>query len=402
MSSIRLEAYLEELHSKDPKIRIKACERLQQLGDPSAITELSKVYQNPTEDAKVREAAAKTLRYFAVKEGGGGGSKLLRNFNVLLGLLLVVLIGLNAATMLSGDPPLVATPIPRETLVAIYESPLFPALSNVEALRGEYQTTGETLPCTGTLQAIPVVPTLTPLDAYVYPDLGASSDLASALDLLNFVTQDWQTACQSGGVPQNPPSVYLDALTQIEGFLTTASGAIAEAKANPAPTNPPPADGKVPNSPTPAPTDGPSPTPTITPTPTNTPLPTIDPPILSRLAAIVTGTTQELESLKTNRWEFAQTGANSPFGCAGANIELEDFTQAPDALLQAEPDLATAVILVNEALALARASNQAYVDNCQNQSFNTPIVEGGIAQADQALEKLTLAQAVIEQYQGRR
>jgi hypothetical protein len=94
-------------------------------------------------------------------------------------------------------------------------------------------------------------------------------------------------------------------------------------------------------------------------------------------------------------------GGVSPFGCAGATFELEDFTQAPPDLLQAEPELAAAITLVNEALGLARQSNQAYIDNCQNQSFSVPIIESGIAQADQAIERLLLAQEAIQGYQGR-
>ncbi|MFP4322605.1 MAG: HEAT repeat domain-containing protein, partial [Anaerolineales bacterium] len=86
MADDKLDTLLEQLRDDDPKARRKAITQLVKHGNPEAIIDISNVYRQADEDPKVREAAAKALKYFAAREKSQG------RLAKMLGLARIVLV----------------------------------------------------------------------------------------------------------------------------------------------------------------------------------------------------------------------------------------------------------------------------------------------------------------------
>lgn len=411
----KLEELLSKLKDENPKARRKACEQLAKLGNPEAIVGLVNVYHRPDEDKQVREAAAKALRVFAAQEAranrSGESSKLLRFITVGLTFSLVVLVLLNVALRMGGGdgtPSATAeaaanpTPSNRDELLTRYAMHLVQAQEVVTELTSEWNAGAGKLPCGQTSPMPPAAP-LSAVDQATFPDFGFVTDLNLALAMLQTVLNDWQLACQSAekGTAEQASSA-LQRLRDVQDVLNQVAAAIDEATFNPMPTVGPS------STPTPNVTATPnaSPTPTIvltatqTPTITPTPAPTVDPTILRDLERLVGNGQVAMNTLLNDRWLVVQEGGQSAFGCSVSPIDA-DYTTAPPELLVNEPDLAETINLINQALAWARSSSQAYQTACQNNRLTAEVISQGITEAQQALSNFELAALVIQQYKSR-
>jgi hypothetical protein len=402
-----LEQLLGQLKDDNPRLRVEACKKLQDLGDPQAIIELSNLYKQEDETPKVKAAAEKALRHFAAQEsgqkaGGGGLAKLMRSLASLLSLSLVLLILANAVLRLTATT--LPEPSDKVALLSTYqEANLKPALTNLDLLQQEWNAGAGNLPCAvrDQLQTLPDV-TAQPIDLYTYPDLNFVGALQEATLRLRNVRRLWEVACRENGSKGTQEDfIEAQADLRIAGeLLTQVLGGLISATTSPLPTNAPPADKQIPSTLVPSVTPGPSPTPTNTRIPTNTPLPTLNPALVSGLERTISNTQAALSSLKADRLEVVRNGEPSQFGCS-ANTVDPDFTGVAPELLAREPDLGGAIGLLNQALALARTATDFYTATCEAQNFTLANVDAAIAQVDEALTLLELVQGIVDQYKAR-
>lgn len=387
-----LDSLLDDLHSEEPKIRRKAVEQLAKLGDPNAITELARVYGTDDEDPKVKQAAESALLKFARQESGpSGGNSTMRFLSIGLGVSLVVLILLNVVLRLSGgsdDDTAEAGPSPVPTVGALpraemldylANSVVVPSLENINTLRTEVTTETGTPACTAIIETLPVTEVL-PAMRTNYPDVvSIIEEMNLAVDAINGVQTTWTSACAGEAVDLTSADALLAGAEEI---ITEVATDIVNAQQNP---------------PTLAvPTETPTPTPTNTPTYTPTPRPTVDPTVMSALKRIVDGAIAEMNSLVNNKWTPVQDGGVSPFGCSITSLG-EDYV-LPEDVAVAEPDLTALVVILNENLAKARASNQSYETNCLNNNLTPEIISQGLTDAQNALDTLTLLQETLAEY----
>jgi hypothetical protein len=115
------------------------------------------------------------------------------------------------------------------------------------------------------------------------------------------------------------------------------------------------------------------------------------------LVRLVNNTKSSLNALVDSRWLIVQAGGTSAFGCGVDRIE-SDYTGAPEALLVREPDLAQTIQLINESLALARQTTEAYQSACRTNSYTPELIAQGIQDAQIALANLDIALEILSSY----
>lgn len=393
-----IEELLAQLKDENAKTRRKACENLGELGDPQALPSLALVYEED-DNKQVRDAAAKALKKFAAKEGG---KSRLKPLIPLLSLSLIALVVLNVLIWGAGlgQPTEASTPTPIPTpseytdLFTTVENDVFLALDDINALRAQWSAGAGNLTCEGVTLKSPSHAGVAEVDQFVYGNLGFVRDLDFALTRLAAMGSAWQAACASpekGTVEQ--AEYALGILSEIEISLAPIAEAIFAAQSAPQPTQDPAAFTPMPQTPLPTLTLTPSPSPTIT----NTPRPTIDPTVLGELQTLVANNQSEIASLLEARWKVVQVGDISGFGCRGVMIS-DNYTSAPPELLAQEPDLAAAIDILNTALDLARQSNVAYEDRCQNNTFTQTNTDGWVTETQKALDSLGTVAEVLAQY----
>jgi hypothetical protein len=372
----KLETLLGQLRDGDKKKRIKACKELAKLGNPRAIVELVKVYQDDYEEPEVKQAAEDALRVFAEMEQGGsrrkgGGSCVLRGLSSLLALTLLLLIAGNVFLRM-GSANEDTTPTPNGTEVALRNATLsprdvllnrltsevmLPGLNDINSLRAEWSAGAGNLPCTAQPSRISSVP-FSAVDRNAYADIATIVDnMGKALAEIALVTHSWDTACatpEKGTAEQ--VGIALEKLKTAETLLTQAANDLMVAQSIPTPE--------------------PSPLPP-------TPVPTIDPNILTEIETLAQGGKRSTTSLVNDRWIPVQNGERSPFGCSPPPPVGEDY-QFTNELFASDPKLAEAIFELNQGLPLARRSIETYVNNCPN-NLTADIITQGLADGNQAL-----------------
>jgi hypothetical protein len=396
-----VEEIIALLKDENPKVRREACAALAKRGNPEAIRELVRIYEND-ENKQVKAAAAKALKKFAAQEGSG--SSFLKPLVPLMTLSLVALLLLNVVLRVgigggeeaAATPTIIPTPVVRDELILHLTDALLAATDDVEKLRAEWNAGAGNLPCTAQLSNTTASGT-TLVEQFVYPDLKFVADFDWALVRLNGMRSVWQTACASTEKGTEEQAAY--ALSNLDGIgasLLTIADALFAAQGNPVPTLDPTA--YTPFAPTPFPsmTVTPSPEPTIT----NTPAPTIDPTVLTEFGRLARNQLAEADSLMNTRWVPIRDGGTSAFGCRGVTIGTP-YTTAPPELLSREPDLAEAIRLYNGTLELLKQASDAFEAACQNNNYVPEAVTGWIDVIEEQIAALTTAVEILDQIDAR-
>jgi hypothetical protein len=374
---------------------------LRKAGDPTAIPELARIYQEE-DDPVVREAASDALRFFAKQEkSGGGGSSALRNVSVLLVISLVALVALNVVTRMgsasddtdeadvTATPTAATVPTDRDILMTNYTLRLFEALDDINAMRTDWANGAGALTCEVTLKR-PQPFIVQEIDRQTYPDITFVDDYNQALTDLQTVTAEYDAACASPELGTEEQRTAAEAsLTSIESQLTIVADAMSTASESPVATIAPP---------TPVPTATFDVTLTPSPTATVTLVPTLNPEVstvVRELDRRISNTETELNSLINNKWLIVQAGGVSQFGCTGASF-ADPYDGASEQVLTDEPDLEAIIVVLNEALIAAQASADLYATNCTNGTLNATIIDQGLGQAVTALSNIELAKSELE------
>jgi len=457
MSESNRDALIHQLRDDpDPKVRLRACQRLAATRDPAVIPLLRAAYIND-DDERVRETAGDALAIFKALHEGKTVRRLpvsdraLRRIGAGLAILLVVSLLANVSMQVlgsikDGDKESSVsleglTPTDRVELVDHIQEKLTQGQALVTSLKGEikhYNDTGQ-VACPLSYQ-MPAPVGLSLIDNYTYPDLrivGAKLDAAlpptqTALVLLNSACSDPTT--QTEKVLQ--ASAKLD---QADGQLREVGDLLQHAVSNPAPTlgptitpiptrtfTPTPTDTPGPITPTAASTAagaateaaGPtgSPVQTVTPRATVTPAPTLPFPDLD-YTQILRDLSQRyvvLGDLKNNygtgmidQWQkstSAEGQTSSSFCTLTQWPEPFVLTDAQLAELNkptvADSQLEEAIRLQQEALDLASQARTLYERDCAALSLANSAQEG-IALAEQAFDKLTQSQKITGEIRAR-
>ncbi|HEX3052411.1 MAG TPA: HEAT repeat domain-containing protein [Aggregatilineaceae bacterium] len=450
MGKPQWEPLLEQLQDPDPNARRKACQQMVAAADPAVIPFLRNVYLQD-DDERVRQTAHDALAYFKALQQGGSASRpsapspLLSKLLPILAVTLVILVLANVVVRVlpsggddenTSDQSNPTEPTPRDTLTARMQDRIQQASEDAAALRGaiaEYYASGE-VKCDADYHR-PNPLHMAPIDSQTYSDLALIGiNLDIVLDTtLRQVQLIWDHTC---AIKTPVIQELLDAtnkLDQIDYELSVQSTALQEAIVHPAPTFGPtitltPTNTAtatatftaVPETTTPLPTgvlpsNTPEPgvTPTLTLLPSRTPLPTatqLPYPALDYGAVrrslterlVVIGDLQNrYGSGIIDRWQQAQAGQTlSTSACAlqtwpAAFAFTAEQQAALDAPNVADPELESAVQLINEGLDLANQARAIYEPSCQNQSLGST-ASSGIPLAQTALDRLNAAYDLLE------
>lgn len=450
MSQSKWEPWTKQLlEYSDPKARRKACQKLVATRDPAVIPFLRKAYFDDS-DETVREAARDGLAFFkAVSQNKRIGPQLPIGNRTLTGLLsalailLVISLVLNGLQMvLSGGedeektPDLSGDPANRNVLVTRIQNKIGEARELSSNLSGEianYNATGQVACPLSYTMPEPVA--LPGIDRYTYPDLKLVGDkldvtllpLQTALLLLS-------SACTDPSTQTAKVLEASDKLNQVNAQLGEVDQLLQTAITNPAATV--------------GPTETPLPTWTFTPTVTNTATP-ITPtlPTTATAQALATalgpgetptprpgisptatlpfpadldyrailrelrGRDRIMADLQSSfgdgmidQWEKSRTGGQ-PTRCtfdawpAPFELTAEQLTalHAPGV---ADPLLEEAIRLQRGGVELAFQARALFERDCASSALANSASEG-TRLATQALERLTEAQAVVDEIQAR-
>jgi hypothetical protein len=456
MGKPQWEALVEQLQEADPNVRRKACRRLAAIGDPQAIPFLRNAYLQE-DDERVRQAAHDALAAFKAMEMGEGGRSELFSRRTLVGLtiLLAVSLVLNilvalASSNKTSSPHTTNNTVPtaRDTLISQLTEQLRQAkedAANLQAEIGQHNNTGEVV-CTATYHRPPQF-ALSPLDTQTYRDVTLVADnLNLALFQLQQPQAIWDRICTQKIASMTDGLEALKQLDQIDIQLQKVDDLLQKAIREPAATfgptvtptptitnTPLPSQTPVPVQPTspsatqspatqpPAETVQPTSAPTVTPVSTNTPEPT---PILEATLpypdldydaitrdlydrfVVMSDLKNSYNTGMIDYWQRAQNGEqlSSTICVLAAWPNLFAWTNAQLAQLQrtdaADPQLEEAVTLVNDGLTLAYQARALYESSCSNLALISTADEG-ITTAQQALDKLTQAQSMVDAIRSR-
>lgn len=448
--------------AKRPRQRRAACRQLARTGDPAVIPFLRNAYLQD-DDESVREAAREALALFRARQEGRGtrrfppGRRFLRLVTGVLALLLLASLALNGLALLGKDDGETSgqssgsifdePPSPREEVIAQVEARLYDARQLAADLRSEIaisDATGE-LAC-GFAYSVPEPVGLAAIDEVTYPDLRiAAMNVDAALPTLQKALLLLNIACQNPATKTERILASAVELDRVDNQIQEAGEQLQRAIFSPAPTVGPtvtplptatatpsltptpstptatvPPSATVPASITPTPTV--SHTPTISPTPTRTPTITPSPtatlpfPDLDYRAILVALRERYavMGDLKNSygigmidQWEQALTpqGQASTSYCAltrwPAAFALMPEQQALlDSPTAADPQLADAIRLQQEGLALALEARALYEATCWDYNLASS-AEQGLALANDALTRLTQSQNLYDLIRAR-
>lgn len=447
---------IEQLQDPEPKARRRAVRQMAKTRDPQVIPFLRNVYLQEDDD-DVRSAAEAALRQFRALQQGGPmqqgpvSDAALTRILVVLGVvflaLLIANIGVRLIDLPSGESGISASggPVPeRSELERALQNRLDETRSSVAALRESdrvYRESGTLLCPSDVIRPAPLELSPATLETYRRDLAGIAGRINTTLNLLRIAQTRWDHMCSAGQASMAELVRASAELDQVEVDLALLDRDLATAIASPAPTSgpsptppptatlppsltptpdpnqpteaaPPPPAETPPSSDIPAPTSTPPPTPTITPTlsPTPLPLPDLDYPQilreLNRRLAILGDLQRPYKNGILDNWQRSQSGEIlSPSSCAldpwPGLFEWTDEQRAQlDRRDAADPQLETAVRLINEGLALAIQARALYEPSCYAQTLAST-ADTGIPLATSALEKLTEALHLVEQIRRR-
>lgn len=442
--------------------RRAACRKLAKTGDPAVIPFLRNAYLQD-DDEGVRDAAREALAVFKARQEGRStrrfppGRRFLRLVTGALALLLLASLALNGLALLGEDDGESAgqpsgsifdePPSPREEVIAQVETRLRDARQLAADLRGEIaisDATGE-LTCDFDY-SVPEPVGLAPIDQVTYPDLHiAAMNVDAALPTLQKALLLLDIACQNPATKTERILASAVELDKVDNQIQEASEQLQRAIVSPAPTVGPtvtplptatatpsltptpttptatvPPSATAPASITPTPTVSPTPTASATPTrtPTTTPSPTATLPfpdldyraILSALReryAVMGDLKNSYGTGMIDQWEQALSpqGQDSTSYCTltswPAAFALTPEQQARlDSPTAADPQLADAIRLQQEGLALALEARALYEASCWGYNL-AGSAEQGLALANDALARLTQSQNLYDLIRAR-
>ncbi len=442
--------------AKRPRQRRIACRKLAKTGDPAVIPFLRNAYLQD-DDEGVRDAARQALAVFKARQEGRStrrfppGRRFLRVVAGVLAVLLLVSLALNGLTLLGEDNDeetdqpsgsiFDQPPSPREDVLAQVESRLRDARQLATDLRGEIaisDATGE-LTCDFDY-SVPEPVGLAAIDQVTYPDLHiAAMNVDAALPALQRALLLLNIACQNPVTKTERILASAVELDKVDNQLQEASEQLQRAIVSPAPTVGPtvtplptatatpsltptpttptatvPPSATVPASVTPTPTLSPTPTrtPTVTPPPTATlPFPDLDyRAILAALReryAVMGDLKNSYGTGMINQWEQALSpqGQTATSYCTlthwpaafALTPEQQSLLDSPTA---ADPQLADAIRLQQEGLALALEARALYEASCWDYNL-AGSAEQGLALANDALARLVQSQNLYDLIRAR-
>lgn len=463
MTTPEWDALVEQLQDPDPNVRRKACKGLAASRAPEVIPFLRTAYLQE-EDDRVRQAAYDALAEFKAMQTGArsgkkSGSSTLKRLTRMLTVLLVISVVFNGVVLVLGSRKdkdnegtllEVATPTDFGVLTDQVSERLRQAQDDAANLRAEISSHNDSgaVVCNATFFK-PAQIELSEIDRLTYRDIAIIVD---RLNLTLFELQQpqiiWDRICTSQAASMTDGLKALGQLDQIEPQLNKISETLEQAILNPAPTWGPtltptltatatseptlttePGQAETPAGETPAtaepsqtqppdatatPTATPTrtPTPTITPQGTPTPLPTpnLDYPAilrdLSQRFSVIGDLKNNFGTGMIDYWQQALEGnPPSPTFCTLSEWPAPfAWTDAQLAQLEQEnvgdPQLEQAVTLINDGLGLASQARIIYEPACAAGTLaNTS--ESDLALAEEALEKLLEAQALVEEIRSR-
>ncbi|MCZ7540692.1 MAG: HEAT repeat domain-containing protein [Anaerolineae bacterium] len=446
--------------AKRPRQRRAACRKLARTGDPAVIPFLRNAYLQD-DDEGVRDAARLALATFKARQEGRStrrfppGRRLLRLVTGALAALLLASLALNGLALLSDDESadqpsgsiFDEPPSPRREVIAQVETRLGDARQLAADLRNEIAISDATgdLTC-DFAYSVPEPVSLAAIDQVTYPDLHiAAMNVDAALPALQKALMFLDIACQNPAIKTERILASAVELDKVDNQIQEASEQLQRAIVSPAPTVGPtvtplptatatpsltptpttptatvPPSATVPASITPTPTV--SPTPTISPTPTRTPTTTPSPtatlpfPDLDYRAILVAlreryAVMGDLKSSygigMIDQWEQALSpqGQASTSYCAlerwptafALRPEEQALLDSPTA---ADPQLADAIRLQQEGLALALEARALYEATCWDRNLASS-AEQGQALANDALNRLAQSQNLYDLIRAR-
>ncbi|MEW6580472.1 MAG: HEAT repeat domain-containing protein [Chloroflexota bacterium] len=448
--------------AKRSRQRRAACRKLAATGDPAVIPFLRNAYLQD-DDEGVRDAAREALAVFKARQEGRSarrfppGRRFLRVVTGALAVLLLVSLALNGLALLgedsddANDQPSGSLfdqpPTPRDDVIAHVEARLRDAESLAANLRAEitqYNATGQVV-CDFEY-SVPEPVGLAAIDQVTYPDLRiATMNVDVALPTLQKALLLLNGACLSPAAQTERVLAAAMELDKVDGQLQEASEQLQRAIVSPAPTVGPTITPLPTHTLTPTPTATPSltptpatptatappsaalpasstPTPTVSPTPTRTPTvtpsltPTLPFPdldyraILSALReryAVMGDLKNSYGTGMIDQWEQALSpqGQTSTSYCALARWpaafaltpEQQALLDAPNA---ADPQLADAIRLQQEGLALAQEARALYEASCWGYNL-AGSAEQGLPLANEALTRLAQSQNLYDLIRAR-
>ncbi len=442
--------------AKHPRQRRAACRKLAATGDPAVIPFLRNAYLQD-DDEGVRDAAREALAVFKARQEGHSarrfppGRRFLRVVTGVLAVLLLLSLALNGLALLSKDGDegddqpsgslFDQPPSPRDEVIAQIEARLREAETLTASLRAEIAESDATgqLACDFEY-SVPEPVGLAAIDQVTYPDLHiAALNVDVALPTLQKALLLLNGACRNLTTRTERILASAVELDKVDGQLQEAGKQLQRAIVSPAPTVGPTVTPLPTHTATPSLTPLPAtltatvlpsatlpasstPTPTVSPTPTRTPTatpsltPTLPFPDLD-YRAILSALRERyavMGDLKNNygtgiidQWEQAR----SPQGQASTSYCAQDdwpaaFALTPEqqALLDspnaADPQLADAIRLQQEGLALALQARALYEADCWGYNL-ADSAEQGLALANEALTRLTQSQNLYDLIRAR-
>lgn len=429
------EQLIEKLNDDDPQVRIRAMRRLAATGQIEAVTAIADIYNDVEESTRVRKVAAEALGVFkAIKEAVDNeqpvdlpdpsdvpepsfSPEFLRRIIQLLGILLVILVLVNALVFVVGRLPervsgLISPDATPEELVLLLQARAAQVRADViqqeqswHEYAGVQVFSCDKYTATSATSIAPADLIALSLDETTQPELyEANNVLIQAINAFILPNNNWVLGCATGDAPAGVTTemamadlagitVLLDEvdtqLAEAQNILFVETPTVEADDATLAPTN-------VVETPMEA-----EPTVVLEPTIASTPLayrPYIG-GMREKVDAAISG--RGVATLLQQYWTDVVSSGQS-FGCRqpfNDSLIQEDYTRITPAIAAIDPRLLAIQERINLGLQLTRESLALFQQGCSSGTFIDP-ANNGQAQANYAVDLLQQASVLLDDLQA--